>query len=94
MQSGYKNISVRNGEGYAYVTGVVFMSQELIQNIVLASLAPAVLQWKDLQSERCVQVKQLHFAFLVPIFHFFLLSFNFICLHILNEGTTMCLKIN
>ena len=35
-----------------------FMSKELIQSCLLTSVAPVVLEWKDVQTERCVQLKQ------------------------------------
>ena len=36
---------------------VIFISQDLIQSDLLTSLAPVVLQWKDVQSKRRVQLK-------------------------------------
>ena len=56
---------------------VLFISQELIQSSLLTSLAPVVLQWKEVQSKRRVQLKQGYFAVLFPKF---LPSFNFSCL--------------
>ena len=36
---------------------VFFVSKELIQSSLLTSLAHVVLQWQDIQSKWCVQLK-------------------------------------
>ena len=53
----------------AHMLLLLLISQELKQrSFFLTSLAPAMLQWKDAQSKRRVQLKQRHFVVLVPRF--------------------------
>ena len=57
---------------------VLFMSQHLIQCSLSTSLAPVVLQWKDVQSKWCDMLLFLFQDFFLPSFNLSCLCFSYI----------------